>query len=61
MFIVAILIQGLVETAFVAGGIYLLMNNHPVAGGWLIAGAILALLGTQVSYKNKKDNKEENN
>ena len=24
------------------GGIYLLVNGHPTAGGWMIAGAIIA-------------------
>jgi len=28
----------------VSGGVYLLINSHEIAGGWLIAAAILYLL-----------------
>jgi hypothetical protein len=47
-FIFTVLIHGLILISFLAGGIFLLMNNHPIAGGWVIAAAILALLGTLI-------------
>jgi len=34
----------LIVAILAIGGIHLLMNGHPTAGGWMIAGAILAAI-----------------
>jgi hypothetical protein len=61
MFAIIILIHGLINITFVIGGIFCLINNHPTAGGWLIAGAIISLLCTSIHHDdNKKNNKEIN-
>jgi hypothetical protein len=45
--IIVKLINALVSISFLAGGIFLLMNNHPIAGGWII---VFAILSTPVSF-----------
>lgn len=34
----------LIVAILAVAGVYCLMNGHPTAGGWLIAGAILAAI-----------------
>lgn len=54
MFALIVLIHGLVDVAFIAGGILCLFNGHPTAGGWLIAAGIISLLGTSIHHDDDK-------
>lgn len=36
------LMNGVIVAGFLGAGVYLILNTHPTAGGWLLFAAILA-------------------
>lgn len=58
-FILAILVHGIIQLGFVAGGIYALQNGFMKSGGWLIFGSILSLISTRIIKKDNYEDKDE--
>lgn len=46
------------RVAWIAAAVHLLMNGHPIAGGWCIVGGILSG-GWSYSSGNEKESKDE--
>jgi hypothetical protein len=57
-FVLSVFILFLTAISFACLGSYLLMNGHPIAGGWLIAASILDLVGTQIRTDDNKEKKD---